>query len=144
MADVVNVKVKFIRPEGYDNLREWCDDPRNVYIGRRGVVFIKGSRGKKYRYPPRDSKWSNPFKMKKMPRGEAEAAGREAKRRYERKERARVIREYEGYIREKILEDPDTYRLRELKGKNLGCWCAPEPCHGDVLMKLMEECGWSH
>jgi hypothetical protein len=24
-------------------------------------------------------------------------------------------------------------RLHELKGKALGCWCAPEPCHGDIL-----------
>lgn len=24
-------------------------------------------------------------------------------------------------------------RLPELRGKALGCWCAPEPCHGDVL-----------
>lgn len=24
-------------------------------------------------------------------------------------------------------------RLAELRGKVLGCWCAPEPCHGDVL-----------
>lgn len=24
-------------------------------------------------------------------------------------------------------------RLEELKGKALGCWCAPEACHGDVL-----------
>lgn len=24
-------------------------------------------------------------------------------------------------------------RLSELRGKALGCWCAPEPCHGDVL-----------
>lgn len=25
------------------------------------------------------------------------------------------------------------HRLPELKGRALGCWCAPEPCHGDVL-----------
>ncbi len=24
-------------------------------------------------------------------------------------------------------------RLHELRGKALACWCAPEPCHGDVL-----------
>jgi hypothetical protein len=26
--------------------------------------------------------------------------------------------------------------LPELKGKVLGCWCAPLPCHGDVLAEL--------
>ena len=24
----------------------------------------------------------------------------------------------------------------ELKGKNLVCWCAPKPCHADVLLEL--------
>lgn len=26
-------------------------------------------------------------------------------------------------------------RLETLRGKVLGCWCAPEPCHGDVLKR---------
>ena len=25
--------------------------------------------------------------------------------------------------------------VSELKGKDLVCWCSPEPCHGDVLLK---------
>ncbi len=29
--------------------------------------------------------------------------------------------------------------LHELKGKILGCWCAPSICHGDVLAELVEE-----
>jgi hypothetical protein len=29
--------------------------------------------------------------------------------------------------------------LFELKGKILGCWCHPLPCHGDVLVKLIKE-----
>jgi len=29
--------------------------------------------------------------------------------------------------------------LPELKDKVLGCWCAPEPCHGDVLKELTEQ-----
>lgn len=28
---------------------------------------------------------------------------------------------------------------RELKGKVLGCFCKPQPCHGDVLAKIAEE-----
>ena len=27
-------------------------------------------------------------------------------------------------------------RLPELRGKNLTCWCAPGPCHADVLLEL--------
>ena len=26
----------------------------------------------------------------------------------------------------------------ELKGKRLGCWCAPLPCHGDVLAAMAD------
>jgi hypothetical protein len=27
--------------------------------------------------------------------------------------------------------------MRELRGKNLACWCKPgEPCHADVLLEL--------
>ena len=28
---------------------------------------------------------------------------------------------------------------KELKGKNLICWCAPLACHGDVLLKLVND-----
>lgn len=28
------------------------------------------------------------------------------------------------------------YNLDELKGKDLVCWCAPLPCHADVLLEL--------
>lgn len=26
----------------------------------------------------------------------------------------------------------------ELKGKTLGCWCKPKPCHGDVLVGFLD------
>jgi hypothetical protein len=29
-------------------------------------------------------------------------------------------------------------KLSDLRGKLLGCWCAPEACHGDVLVDLVE------
>lgn len=45
--------------------------------------------------------------------------------------RADVIAKYKRYL----LGNPDLLRrLPELRGKTLGCWCAPQPCHGDVLM----------
>ena len=31
-------------------------------------------------------------------------------------------------------------RLPELKGKVLGCWCAPEACHGDILSEFANRC----
>lgn len=38
------------------------------------------------------------------------------------------------------VED-DIARLRALVGLRLGCWCAPQRCHGDVLIKLIHEWG---
>jgi hypothetical protein len=29
--------------------------------------------------------------------------------------------------------------LHELNGKELGCWCKPDKCHGDILIKLYNE-----
>jgi hypothetical protein len=29
--------------------------------------------------------------------------------------------------------------LPELRGCDLVCWCAPLPCHGDVLLRLASE-----
>jgi ParB family chromosome partitioning protein len=29
-----------------------------------------------------------------------------------------------------------TSRVQELRGYALACWCAPEPCHGDVLVEI--------
>lgn len=43
---------------------------------------------------------------------------------------------YEEYVRSR----PELMAsLGELRGKVLGCWCAPEPCHGDVLIKMLNE-----
>lgn len=28
---------------------------------------------------------------------------------------------------------------RELRGKTLACWCAPAPCHADILMKIAND-----
>ena len=121
---VCNVKVKYIRPQ-YQNLKEWCDDPQNVYIGRKGIVFINAER-----YPKVDSIWANPFKVGDTSR---ENINKDA----ENGSRARVVDKYKNYIIKKINDDPDTYNLDTLKGKNLGCWCKPESCHGDVLLDLI-------
>jgi len=50
--------------------------------------------------------------------------------------RAEVIRKYEEYLR----SNPELMdSLKELKEKNLVCWCSPLPCHGNVIMQLMAE-----
>jgi len=39
-----------------------------------------------------------------------------------------------------VLDQPDVLFLakKRLPGKSLGCWCAPAPCHGDVLRELVD------
>lgn len=50
--------------------------------------------------------------------------------------RTDVISKYETYIRAR----PHLMKLaRALKGKTLGCWCAPSLCHGDVIAAIAEE-----
>lgn len=48
--------------------------------------------------------------------------------------RSQVIRKY----REWILGNEHMVALakKELRGKVLGCWCAPLACHGDVLLEI--------
>lgn len=71
-------------------------------------------------YIGRPSKWGNPFTMK------SEA------------DRGHVILEYEVWI----LQQPELMAaLHELKGKVLGCWCSPRPCHGEVLERLAAQMG---
>ena len=53
-------------------------------------------------------------------------------------DRAQVIARYAAYLRTR----PDLLaRIGELRGKVLGCWCRPEPCHGDVLAALADDPG---
>lgn len=111
---IVNCRVEHIRPK-YHNLKEWMADPQNVYIGRKGVVFIEETR-----FPPNSSNFANPYKI-----------GKDGTR-------EEVLEKYRNYITKK-LEDSESLRveLASLKGKNLGCWCSPEPCHGDILLLLI-------
>lgn len=82
----------------------------DVYIGR--AMNMGGWRLAK-------SKWANPFKLSDYGH-----------------DRKKVIEAYESYVRTK----PELMSsLHELEGKTLGCWCAPETCHGDVLVKLLAE-----
>ncbi len=77
------------------------------------VVHCK--RGEPHVYIGRPSKWGNPFVI-----------GRDGSR-------EDVVRKYEEWVKEQphLMSS-----LHELKGKNLGCWCAPQACHGDVLIRL--------
>jgi len=30
-------------------------------------------------------------------------------------------------------------KILAMKGKRLGCWCKPLPCHGDVIVEFLEK-----
>jgi len=63
----------------------------------------------------RGSKWGNPFKI-----------GQNG-------DRASVIAKYDAWLRDRH----DLLRaIGELRGKHLVCFCAPAPCHGDLLLRL--------
>lgn len=95
-------------------------DAFDVYIGR-------GVRG----WDPRtheESPFANPFVM-----------GRDGTR-------EQVIAKYREHLLNCLEQDPATWipRLRALKGKRLGCWCAPLACHGHTVaefadMQLVED-----
>lgn len=68
-------------------------------------------------YIGRGSKWGNPFII-----------GRDGSR-------SDVVRKYGQMICER---DDLLASIRELKGKNLVCFCSPQLCHGDILKELAD------
>jgi hypothetical protein len=85
-------------------------EPFDIYIGR---AWNMGG------WNLKASKWNNPFKVKKL--------GME-----------KCLKQYREHVlkRKDLIQDLD-----ELDGKVLGCWCKKkpsDPCHGDVLIELLE------
>ena len=82
----------------------------DVYIGRRQT---QGG------WNLQESEWHNPFSLKKY--GE------------------RAIPLFREHLHKLLADDPETWipKLLELKGKTLGCWCKPGPCHGDIIADLV-------
>lgn len=68
-------------------------------------------------YIGRPSKWGNPFVI-----------GKDGNR-------TEVVEKYRGWLltNKALIKD-----LPELYDKNLVCWCAPQACHGDVLIELVK------
>ena len=70
-------------------------------------------------YIGRGSKWGNPFVI-----------GRDGSR-------EDVIDSYYDYIMDntELFDDAK----KELRGKDLVCFCKPKACHGDILLKIANE-----
>lgn len=85
-------------------------EPYDVYIGRGSPV-------------------GNPF---------SHMEGTKAAYKVETREEA--VEYFETYIRKRIEHDVALKGyIMSLRGKTLGCFCKPKACHGDVLVKLIEE-----
>lgn len=72
-------------------------------------------------YIGRPSKWGNPFKI-----------GLHGNRK-------EVLSLYRRWL---LMEAQTPLReaaKKELRGKILGCWCAPQACHGDILLEIANE-----
>lgn len=108
MTKIISVKKKNLNKLGYKDFEDWNRDPNHIYIGRNMSFYVKGAI---------ESKWKNPFSVKKYGRDDC-------------------LKMYEKYILEnkKLLDD-----LHELENKTLGCWCKPDLCHGDILIKLLKK-----
>lgn len=89
--------------------------PFDVYIGRDNPALGL-----------RDIGFGNPFSHKAVSRAEFRVATRQE-----------AIERYEAWL----LQQPQLIARikRELRGKILGCWCAPLACHGDVLARIAND-----
>jgi hypothetical protein len=72
-------------------------------------------------YIGRGSEWGNPYRI--GPDGTRED----------------VIAKYRVHLWNRLKHDLTGYelmcRLADLHGKQLACYCSPQPCHGDVLVR---------
>jgi len=47
---------------------------------------------------------------------------------------------YKIYLERRLEEDSDFREsVKALKGKVLGCFCPPKPCHGDILIRACSD-----
>ena len=106
---VINCKKQELNKRGINDFSQWIKGPV-LYIGRDMTRYIPNAVG---------SKWGNPFKASKIESLETR------------------LNLYENHIR----TTPELWSsLDELKNyAELGCWCKPGPCHGDILLKLLKE-----
>lgn len=105
------------------NLRIWLTDPKNMYVGRGGRLFIDQE---VFFYP--HSKWGNPFKV-----GEYTVSSRQTW------DCSYAATEALSKYRDHVLNSSLKNDLHELAGKTLGCFCLQDgPCHAKVLVELFK------
>lgn len=53
-------------------------------------------------------------------------------------DRGLVIKKYRAWFTERLEDMNFKEAVLSLKGKRLGCYCSPKPCHGDILVEYLE------
>lgn len=54
--------------------------------------------------------------------------------------REEVLELYGEYFKIRVAEDTDFKgKVHALRGKRLGCFCSPKPCHADFIVKYLQE-----
>lgn len=99
------------------------------------TVVNKRARGFKpnanQRYIGRGCIWGNPFTHLPLSRTKAQ---------FQVKTEEESLVRFESWFRERLANDLNLrQKLLDLDGHELVCYCKPAPCHGDVLIKLIEE-----
>jgi hypothetical protein len=99
-----------------------------IVVNKRSKEFIRNNN---QTYIGRGSPWGNPFTH--LPLSRTKAQFQVAS------EEESMIR-YEAWLRERLAKEPGLrQKLLKLDGHELVCYCKPGPCHGDILIKLIEE-----
>jgi hypothetical protein len=53
--------------------------------------------------------------------------------------RGATLEKYREYFYNRLRSDPEfKERIESLKGKTLGCFCKPNPCHGDIIKEYLD------
>jgi hypothetical protein len=85
----------------------------NIYTSGYDVYIGRTGKGQ-------DGYFGNPFRLRAS------------------EDRGATIERYGKYFHNRMETDPEfKRRVHELKGKTLGCFCKPYPCHGDVIAEYL-------
>lgn len=120
MTERICVSVSELRKRYNDKtmtLEKWLNNSENVYVGRRGRIWITENETKRiFHYP--GSVWRNDYTVKEH--------GLED-----------CLELYRGEILNKLNDEE--LNIEELRNKKLGCFCKPsEKCHVDILIELLK------
>ncbi len=88
------------------------------------VVHCRKAPQGSFVYIGRPSIFGNPFRLRNP---------------HDERERAAVLSRYRQWFLTRIATDPAfRAQIQTLHGRDLGCWCAPRACHGEVILAWLQ------